>query len=442
MLVRFIDFIKRENIFAPADKILLGVSGGIDSMVMAALSDLAGFNYSIAHCNFGLRGNESDMDELFVKNYTLEKNRAFHCKKFETKKYAREKGISIQMAARRLRIDFFEELILKYGYKYYATAHHQDDQIETFFINLLHGTGIAGLHGILPKQGNLIHPMLFTTRKDIRKFATENHLIFREDSSNQKKDYTRNKIRHDLLPVIETIHSDYRNIFTTTIFRLKQAEQIYRQQIKSVADKIVEKENNQTRIHINSLAGLNPIETYLFEFIEPFGFKFSAVPDIIHSIKSDPGKKFYSPTHRLIRDREYFIINPIENLPEIPETYFIGLSDDLIDEPFNISISRFEKSGQFSPSDDPDIATLDNEKLTYPLSIRRWEKGDYFFPLGMQQKKLLSDYFIDNKFSLVEKEKTWLLISSQQIVWIIGHRIDDRFKITSKTKMILQLKSC
>ncbi len=248
----------------------------------------------------------------------------------------------------------------------------------------------------------------------------------------------RNKIRHDLLPVIEAINPDYRPTFTSTIFRLKQAEQIYRKQIKSEENNLIEKDKDTTRINIEKLSHLNPIETYLFELIEPFGFKFPAVYDIIHSITTEPGKKFHSPTHRMIRDREYFIIKPIEKNPQNHQIYLIEREDKEVMEPVNLKIQQFAKPANFTPPVEPEIAALDYDQIKFPLRIRKWQNGDTFYPIGMQQKKLLSDFFIDNKFSLDEKEKTWLLVSGSQIAWIIGHRIDDRFKITHTTKVIQQ----
>ncbi|OQX80583.1 MAG: tRNA lysidine(34) synthetase TilS [Bacteroidetes bacterium 4484_249] len=441
MLSEFNEYIINKNLFKKDNQILLAVSGGIDSVVMTELFGLAGFNYSIAHCNFGLRVEESDEDEKFVMNLAKKKKVNIFVKKFDTRKFASENKISIQMAARRLRLEWFELLIKQNHFSFYATAHHLNDQIETFFINLLRGTGITGLHGILPKQGNLIHPLLFCYREEIEKFAKENNLKFREDSSNIKTDYTRNKIRHKLIPVLKDINPAYAEIMNKNIFRLQQAEEIYKQQIRKASDKIIITDKDIVKISVSGLLKLKPLETYLFEIISAFGFNYSDINDIINSLKSTSGKVFFSATHRIIKDREYLLIEETgeeENLTQ--SDFLIQANDSFIEQPIQLKISRYKKPVEFIASGNRNIAFLDADKLEFPLQIRKWEKGDYFYPLGMNNKKLLSDFFIDNKFTIPEKEKTWIIISSGKIVWIAGHRIDDRFKITDKTKEILRIE--
>jgi tRNA(Ile)-lysidine synthase len=440
MVQQFKSYIQNQKLFNKNDRILLSVSGGIDSVVMTELFDKCGFRYGIAHCNFGLRGSESDEDAKFVENLSINKKVEFHSEFFKTKEFSGEEKISIQVAARQLRMRWLEKLIDRYGYNFYATAHHLDDQIETFFINLLRGTGISGLHGILPKQGKLIHPMLFTTRENIEAFAKKNKIAHREDSSNLKKDYTRNKIRHLLLPVIKEINPEYSEVLTENIHRIRQAEMIYLQQINSVASQLITNENDQIKISIRLLNAIEPAETYLYELLLPYAFNFSDVKDILASLGKQSGKMFLSNSHRLFIDRNYLIIEKL-NEPESKERKYIIFKDskDII-EPLKIEFKRIDKTPDFKYDVEENLAYLDEYKLTYPLIIRKWEIGDYFFPLGMNQKKLISDFFVDIKLSIPEKEKTWLITSGDQVVWIVGYRIDNRFKITSETKIILRMQ--
>lgn len=437
MIQKFQNFIQSHRLFKETDTILLAVSGGIDSTVMVELFDLNNFHYEIAHCNFGLRGKESDDDENFVLQIAKKKNVRIHSQRFETKKFASREKISIQMAARSLRKQWFSQLIDEFGYASYATAHHQDDQVETFFINLLRGTGISGLHGILPKQEYLIHPMLFTNREEIEAFAKKNTIAFRTDSSNLKTDYLRNKIRRHLLPVMKTIQNNYATVITENISRLKQAEEIYLQQINTVKDNLLEITNDEIKIPINDLIELKPLETFLFEFIEPFNFQFSDVRNIIRSLNSQSGKTFFSRTHKLIRERDFLIISKCKPVEDSDYVFTINQDDQEVLTPVNLRVTKLERSVNFKIFKDPKIAILDADRFVFPLEMRHWKRGDHFFPLGMNHKKLLSDFFTDNKFSVTEKKITWLLCSGKDILWIIGHRIDDRFKVTDSTKRII-----
>jgi tRNA(Ile)-lysidine synthase len=441
MLSGFTQYIKEKKLPGINEKLLLAISGGLDSVVMAQLFHQAGYQFGIAHCNFNLRANESDEDEAFVKQLSEKYRVPIFIKQFNTNAFAKEKKISIQMAARQLRYDWFEKLIELEGYQAYATAHHLDDQIETFFINALRGTGISGLHGILPRQGNLIHPLLFAYRKDIQKFAQEYKLSYREDSSNEKTDYTRNKIRHDLVKMIKTINPAYQNTINENINRIQQTEEIFHQKIREVEAQVVHRSHRVTRIDINKLVSIHPLETYLYEFLKSFGFNFSDVKDIIGTLNGISGKQFLSKSHRLIKDREYLLIEKREQPKKLKhEIFSIPGKDGNMLEPIPLKMEKFEKNASLIIPSNPQIASLDFDKLNFPLTIRKWKRGDYFFPLGMKHKKLISDFFSDNKFSIIEKEQTYLLTSEENIVWIIGYRIDNRFKITPKTKMVFQIE--
>jgi len=442
MIEAFIKYITTNKLFSPSDKTILAISGGIDSMAMCELFNKADFQFSIAHCNFGLRGKESDEDEMFLKEIAKKLNVDYYCKKFDTKKYASDKGISIQMAARELRFNWFNDLLKNNSpiYKYIATAHHLDDQTETFFINLIRGTGISGLHGIQPKHGNIIRPLLFAKRKEIEDFVDDNKLSFREDSSNKSDKYIRNKIRHKLLPLINEINPEFDNLIQKNIENFKETEEIFKYEITRQRKRIFQEENGITYFSIPELLKLKPLRTYLYEFLKSFNFSISIIEDIINSIKNISGKQFYSPTHRLIKDREYLIITQIQKA-EDDIIFNISEEDKIVIRPIKLTINKIEFNKEIQLRSSKKTAMLDFEKIKFPLSIRKWRKGDYFFPFGANSKKKLSDFFIDNKFSIIEKEASWLLCSEEKIVWIIGQRIDNRFRVSKKTKYLLKIIS-
>ena len=442
MIEDFLFFINKNELFTPTDKVILAVSGGIDSIVMCELFNQTGFLFSIAHCNFGLRGQESDDDEMFVKEIAKKLDVEIFCKKFDTKKYASDKGISIQMAARELRFDWFNFLMVDSfpKFKCIATAHHLDDQAETFFINLIRGTGISGLHGISPKQGNIIRPILFARRKEIEKFTNDNKLSYRDDSSNKSEKYLRNKIRHKLIPLLNEINPEFDELIQKNIKTFKETEEIFKHEILHQKNRILKEKNGVTYISISELLKLKPIRTYLYEFLKAFSFNISIVEDIINSINNISGKEFYSPTHRLIKDREYLIIKSLEDSKENLEYYF-SQDETIVTKPIKLSFQKIENSNIIQLKLPRNIAILDFKKLKFPLCVRKWKKGDYFIPFGANSRKKLSDFFINNKFSILEKEEIWLLCSDEKIVWIIGQRIDNRFRITKNTKLILKIEA-
>jgi len=443
MLKEFKTFISDQTLFNPNDRILLAVSGGIDSVVMSELFHRAGYVFGIAHCNFGLRGKESDADEAFVEKLAGKYKVPFYCKQFLTVKDAKEKRISIQMAARELRYQWFEELLLKEKYHSIATAHHLDDQVETFFINLLRSTGIAGFHGILPLQGNLVRPLLFTYRDSIEGFARKYKLNCREDSSNLETKYLRNKIRHEVIPIFRELNPAFPHILTETILRMRETEVIFRNSIEEARKKIIRKDKNGIHIRIEDLKKLTPVDIYAFELLYPFGFNEAVIRDILHSPDDSSGKIFYSPTHRLIKDREELILNP---LPDKKESRLknaeISIPENKKEtrKPIHLTFTKTATGKKFSIDTSKEVANLDLRKIVFPLILRRWKKGDSFYPFGLNKKKKLSDYFIDNKLSIPEKENTWLLCSGIHILWIVGHRIDHRFRVTSQTKEVFQVR--
>ncbi|MBE0638150.1 MAG: tRNA lysidine(34) synthetase TilS [Bacteroidales bacterium] len=440
MLQKFHQYIKSQGLFTSSSKIILTVSGGVDSMVMTKLFELSGFYFGIAHCNFKLRGTESDADAEFVQRIATELGVSFYLKEFETGSFAIENRISIQQAARDLRYRWFDELIQESDFNHYATAHHFDDQIETFFINLLRGAGISGLRGILPKNGHCIRPLLFANRIEIEAFARKHKLSFRTDSSNQSDHYLRNRIRHFVLPAFEKTRPDFRAGFESTFRNLADAENFIKAKIEKISSETMSKEDKYWKIHLGKLQMHRPLSFILFELLKPFGFNYENVLMILDSLSGIPGKSFFSPTHKILLDREYLVISELQDEDDNePDHFFITEDLVLLDFPLKLSIDKTF----FSVNDTLDIskcvAQLDVDKLNFPLEIRKPDIGDFFYPLGLGGKKKLSDFFTDEKFSAIQKQNTWLLLSSGEIVWIIGYRLDDRFKITPETRKILKI---
>jgi tRNA(Ile)-lysidine synthase len=440
MIEDFKHFISGEGLFVPSDRILLAVSGGLDSVVMSHLFLQAGLHFAIAHANFQLRGEESERDERFVRNLAEKYKVELFVRHFETQKFSRSEKVSIQVAARQLRYNWFDELLLKEGFDFVATAHHLDDQVETFLINLTRGTGIAGLHGILPKQGKLIRPLLFSYRSEIERYARENCLEYVEDSSNLGDKYLRNRIRHKIIPEIEKISPGFSRELTQTIGNIRAAETIYQLTVEKKRKELFQSKGDQTYVNANQFFSLKPLKSWVYELLSPFGFNQSNAGDIAGLVDSIPGKEVRSASFRLIRDREQLIIVPLENKDKYPG--LVISMDDLLEKssrlPSNLSFEILDKSPT-SLAGPANTAFLDLGRLTFPLVIRKWQRGDYFYPLGMSQPKKLSDFFTDLKFSRIMKEQTRLLCSSEDIVWIIGHRIDDRYKITRASKKILKI---
>jgi tRNA(Ile)-lysidine synthase len=434
MLKEFNRYIEKEKLFTKKDKILLAVSGGIDSVVICRLFHQAGYSFAIAHCNFQLRGTESDSDESFAETLAEKYKVRFHSVSFNTSAFAKENGLSIQAAARKLRYDWFEEIREQFGYKFIATAHHSDDSVETFLINLIRGTGISGLHGILPKQGKILRPLLGFSKEQIRAFTKRNKLKFREDSSNASDKYLRNRVRHQLIPLLEEMNPSIRKTILAEIRHLSDAEKIYKDALRKKLKTLIRKERDGFRISIPLLVNAPERSAILFEALQPLGFHSAAISDIVASLDRGPGKRFFSETHRVIRDREHLIVEAVRKIQDS-----------------NVKVAKTQKEVllndcriKFSVADankhvlkkSKTVASLDMDKLKFPLEFRHWKEGDLFQPFGMNGKKKLSDFFIDEKLSLSRKEKIWLLCSGDKIVWVAGMRIDDRFRVSGDTKKI------
>lgn len=439
MIVRFRKYIKENKLFDPSDKIVLSVSGGIDSMVMLFLFNKMGVNIAVAHCNFGLRGDDSNKDETLVQEYAEGMKVPFYVKRFNTRQFATENKMSIQMAARKLRIDWCESLLVELKFNYYATAHHLNDQTETFFINLFRGTGLSGIHGILPKRENLLHPMMFAWKNEIIRFARIKRIPYRLDKSNLTTDYERNAFRHKVIPVLKEINAGFEKTLSESISHFRQAEILYQQRIEEGLKSIVHADKSQLMVNIAKLLQLDQSLTYLFELLSKLNFNRKTISNIHDELKSQSGKQFQSPSHQLIIDRNFIIIRERTN-KNLPDVIEINIENGEVREPVHLVFQQLNASPEISCKQGSDISMFDYDKLEFPLRIRKWRKGDYFYPLGMGNRKLLSDFFIDKKLSLFDKERVWLLLSGSDIIWVIGHRIDDRYKITSQTQKILKIE--
>jgi tRNA(Ile)-lysidine synthase len=437
MLTKFIQYIENKLKISVQNKILLTVSGGADSVVLLDLFSKAGFNCGIAHCNFHLRGNDADLDEKLVIELAEKYCFPIYTIDFETIKYAQSNGISIEMAARELRYNWFEKIRQEKDYQFIATGHHIDDLIETFFINLTRGTGIRGLSGLKAKHGHIIRPLLFTDRESIMNYIKDKKLLYREDKTNLDEHIIRNKFRHSILPEIGKINPSYKQSILKTIENLKDAEILMNKEIERTSKEICHFNEDIIRIDISKLIGYHNVKTYIFELLLPFGFNGEQVSGIVKTLNFAAGKVFYSKTHQLIKDREQIIIKKIENNKPFKDS--VSEKDKIIKLPsgLQLELKILKRSDEFIIPTKSEIAALDYDKLKFPLEIRKWEQGDYFYPLGMAKRKKLSDYFIDIKLNILEKQNTYIITSDNKIVWLVGHRIDDRFKISDKTDNIL-----
>jgi tRNA(Ile)-lysidine synthase len=439
MLDQFRKYIDTKHLINESDNILLTVSGGIDSMVMAHLVINSGVKSGIAHCNFNLRGTESDKDEVFVREFAENNNIPFYSTRFDTTGFATQNGISIQMAARELRFNWFEVIRTKYGYDSVAIAHNLNDNVETFLINLTRGTGITGLTGMKPRSETLIRPLLFATREQIAEFSKLNNIAFREDKSNSEVKYTRNKIRHILLPVFREINPAFDLTIMDTAERLGEINEIVSEYISSIRKKIFRKRNDFIVFRTVELKDIPFKRTVIFELVRPFGVGSGQLDDMINLTDGSTGNQLFTETHRLVKNRDEIIITLRK---PVSKNYFeVNSIEDLQKVPGIISARIRNVTGSFKIPDSPDFACLDAEKIEFPLIIRQWVSGDIFYPLGMKTRKKLSDYFIDRKYSIPEKENTFILESSGKIVWIVGERIDNRFRITKSTRSALVIRA-
>lgn len=439
MLNDFKKFIAENNILKPDERILLAVSGGIDSMVMAHLFIQMGYETGILHCNFALRGKESDKDEELVRKFADNHNIPFFSIHFDTKVYAKENSLSVQMAARELRYSWFEEIRKDNGYNLIAVAHNLNDNIETLIINLTRGTGLAGLSGMRIVNNRLIRPLLFASRKQITDYCNLNSIKYREDKSNADTKYIRNKIRHQIIPVLKEINPSIETTLNETAERFIGINEIVSEFIRKLREKICEQSGEITTFNINLLRAHLHNKAIIFELFKPFGIINVQLEDLIKVINGKTGGQIFTGSHRIIKNRKEIIVSNEEIRDNT--SFLISNISGFKKVPGIESAQYTEITETFEIPANPATACVDADKLVFPLKARKWMPGDNFYPLGMKQKKKLSDYFIDNKYSILDKENKLILESEGKIVWIIGDRIDNRFKITRSTKKALIVKA-
>lgn len=426
-------YIVTNGLLAGGEKIIVGVSGGADSVALLDILHSFGLECVVAHCNFHLRGEESNRDAFFVEELCKKYNLKYERIDFDTEAYAAINSVSIEMAARELRYNWFEQLRVIHMADKIAVAHHRDDSVETILLNLVRGTGIRGLTGIAPVNGYVIRPLLSLSRDEIVEYLKDRRLSFVDDSTNNEDMYARNKIRLNVIPMLEAINPSVKESVNKTAEHLTQVANIYYMYMAQVKANIFA----DNKINISMLVQYLEPEAILFELLSPYGFNSATVRQIFESVISQSGKIFYSETHELLKDRGYLILKKKDNLKI--ERYNIHEDETTLSRPIHLKIERTPVNGDFSIEKNPDIIYIDADKLAYPLTLRKWRQGDWFMPFGMKGKKKVSDYFSDNKFSLFDKEAAWLLCSGDDIVWIIGHRSDERFKITDKTTEVVKI---
>ena len=436
MLERFLDFIKKHALIEPNERVLLAVSGGVDSMVLLALFHQAGIPCGVAHCNYQLRGADSDADEALVKSRAQALGIPFHSKRFDTKTIAAERKLSTQMAARELRYSFFEQLRKSEGYHKIATAHHLNDSFETVIYNLAKGTSIAGLRGIRPKDVDVIRPLQAFTKDKVKEWARETGVAWREDVSNEETYYRRNFIRHEVMPRLKEINPDLLNTFKNTASRNAEVEALFQKEVIRVVDTVGRDEHNARHLKKSEVSG--PLLLQQALKILGLDFNYSQALSIYEAFDSQPGKEFMSNGYRLVVDREELIWNLKER------DAFVFHQIQKKDQ--SIRMGTHDYTMQVVSADMPikelkktENALLDLRKLEFPLTVRPWQEGDVFQPLGMRGKKKLSDFMIDRKIPVNLKQHVMVLESAGDIVWVVGLRIDDRYKVTEKTEKIFCL---
>ncbi len=440
MLDQFLSFINKHNLIQPSQKVLLAVSGGMDSVVMCDLFSKAKINFVIAHCNFGLRGEESNEDEMFVKKLSIKYKVPFMVTTFQTADFAETEKISIQMAARILRYEWFEKIRKEQNCDYIATAHHQNDVLETVLLNLTKGTGIAGLHGIRIKNGHIIRPLLFAEKETIFDYVVENQVIWREDSSNESNKYQRNLIRNEVVPLLKQINPNLENSMSHTVERIVAVEDIFEQEIEMLRKQITWADAQAVFVNYKAIQTLSQPVIKLSELLKPYHFTYQQSQDIFEAFDKESGKTFLSPTHTLVKDRTELVITPKSLQSFVSQVITIDSEELIIDNLKLIIGQSFERTEEFVVPTARKIACLDADKVRFPLQLRKWKEGDWFCPLGMNKKKLISDFLIDQKVPLNLKKDVYLLTSNGSIVWVLGMRIDDRFKVTDKTEKVILLK--
>jgi tRNA(Ile)-lysidine synthase len=434
MIQKFTAHINENFPYLKDKKLLIAISGGLDSIVLMNLCNEIKLNISLAHCNFKLRNTESDLDEEFVKKLSQNTYKQIFIKKFDTKSHSKTNKLSTQIAARELRYTWFQELSKEHNFDFILTAHHADDNLETFLINLTRGSGLEGFAGIPEKNENIIRPLLPFSRAEILQYATENQLEWREDSSNATTKYLRNNIRHQVIPILKEINPSLLDSFANTVQYLQDAQQIIDDTIEEISTKIVSEKEGILFFDVSKINQLSNPKAYLYQLLKKY--QFTEWNNVVELLVGQTGKQVFSKSHVLLKDREFLVLSKISSEKTISQNV------EILENQAEISIPIFLNFDTYSSkkNDKKNTILVDKNLLKYPLILRKWQNGDYFYPSGMQGKKKLSKYFKDEKFSLLEKEKTWLLCTAEnEIIWVINHRQDRRFLAAEQIKNSLQI---
>jgi len=435
MLKAIQNHINQNLSFLNESKFLIAISGGLDSVVLTHLCHKLKYDFALAHCNFNLRGKESDADEQFVINLAEKLDIEVFIESFNTETVAKQNKLSTQMAARELRYNWFNELSEQLGFDYILTAHHSDDNLETFLINLSRGTGIEGLTGIPEINENVVRPLLPFSREEIEEYAKAENIKWREDKSNASTKYLRNKLRLEVIPNLKEINPQLLQNFNKTIEHLQDSKDIIDDRIDSISDAIITKVNeNEIHFDISKIEDLNNPKAYLYELLKNYGF--TEWNDVYDLLDAQSGKQVFSSTHRLIKDRDCLILSKI-SIKENLNIFTVFENDISIEIP--LGTLHFETTKQLNKLNESTIF-VDKDKLNFPLTVRKWQEGDYFYPFGMEGKKKLSKFFKDEKLSLIDKENVRLLCSEEDIIWIINRRLDSRFKVIESTEQIIKIE--
>lgn len=431
MVKKFENHLHKNFPFLKDKKIVIACSGGLDSMVLADLLIKLHYGVALAHCNFSLRGSESDGDEVFVNKYGEDKQLKVHTKRFDTHAYAETHKISIQLAARELRYRWFEKLLNDFQYDYLLTAHHLDDDIETFMINFSRGTGLRGLTGIPMQNQKILRPLLDFSRAEIHEYAVKNNVIWREDSTNKNTDYMRNNLRHTVIPALKKVTPEFLQNFQTTRKNLQAAEMLLNDYLQHVAQKVFTRKGTALHLHIPTLKALPNYRELMYELLSEY--QFTEWNDVKNLIDTQTGKIVYSRTHQLLKNRDELILS--ERKPYEVEVYV--LSEKGISHPITIVVEEV-KAVEVT---DKWTIFVDKDKIVFPLKLSRWKEGDFFYPFGMKGKKKLSKFFKDEKLSLNEKKAVWILHDNEKIIWVVGYRPDNRVRVTEDTTEVLKIKA-
>lgn len=439
MLHHFQQHINQHFPFLKDKKLLIAISGGIDSVVLTHLIvTLSGVEVSLAHCNFKLRDKESDLDESFIKELAKNLDLKLHTVSFNTDEYASEHKLSIQMAARELRYDWFAEILKENDLDYVLTAHQKDDVLETFLINFTRGTGLEGLTGIPAINGQIIRPLLTFTRDEVNKYAIENNIEWREDKSNASTKYFRNKIRHQVVPILKELNPSLMQSFDKTLENLKGSQQIVNEKISDFKKDTLILNADIQQFNIDAIKKISNSKAYLFELLKEYHF--TEWNDVVDLLDAQSGKQILSKTHRLVKDRTHLLLSTRQKKKGVQKEFVIN-EDDIVFQNDSLEFKIETQNETFkTQNSNSQIALIDNSLLKFPLIVRKWKKGDYFYPIGMQGKKKLSKFFKDEKYSIIEKENIWVLCNTNnEIIWIVGKRLDNRFKITENTTKTLKI---